>query len=231
MKGLVLYMKKITIVTGHYGSGKTNICVNLALNVSKLNHSKVSVIDLDTVNPYFRTADFERLFHENSVSLVSSIYANSNLDTPAITFGIESIIKEGGYLIIDVGGDDTGAIALGQFAEMLSSYSNNLDMFYVINSYRYMTKTPNEAINLMKNIENASRLKHTGIINNSNLGKETTIQTVENSKPFAEEISKLTDLPIVYTVYPSSGKGLVDTENVCFMDRYVLPIWEQDEIF
>lgn len=220
-------MKKITIITGHYGSGKTNICVNLAMDYSKLDIKKVSVIDLDTVNPYFRTADFENLFHDNNIKLISSIYANSNLDTPAITFGIESIIKEGGNLIIDVGGDDTGAIALGQFSEMLSSYSDELDMLYVINSYRYMTKTPDEAIKLMNEIEVASRLKHTGIINNSNLGSETTVETVEKSRPFAESVSQLADLPIKVTSYPKSAENLVSKEDAYFVNRYVMPIWEK----
>ena len=149
------------------------------------------------------------------------------MDTPAITFGIESIIKEGSYLIIDVGGDDTGAIALGQFAEMLSNYSQELDMLYVINAYRYMTKTPNEAINLMNEIENASRLKHTGIINNSNLGGETTIETVENSRQFAENVSKLANLPITLTTYPKDTKDLVSKQDGYFVNRYVLPIWER----
>lgn len=223
-------MKKITIITGHYGSGKTNLCVNLALDIAMSQHSKVSVIDLDTVNPYFRTADFEKLFHDNNITLISSIYANSNLDTPAITFGIESIIKDDGYLIIDVGGDDTGAIALGQFSEMLSNYIDRLDMLYVVNAYRYMTKTTNETINLMQDIEVASRLKHTGIINNSNLGNETTLDTVESSKPFAEKISKITGLPIVYTTYPYNLKEDSSTisENSYYINRYVLPIWEKD---
>jgi hypothetical protein len=220
-------MKKVTIITGHYGSGKTNVCVNLALDTAKLTGDKVSVIDLDTVNPYFRTADFKSLFQEHNIELISSIYANSNLDTPAITFGIESIIKQGGYLIIDVGGDDTGAYALGQFADMLTSYSHDLDMFYIVNAYRYMTNTPNDAIALMHDIENASRLKHTGIINNSNLGNETTISTVESSKPFANEVASITNLPIVYTVYPSSSVDALSSEQSNYpMHRYVKPIWE-----
>lgn len=225
MKGYV-DMKQITIITGHYGSGKTNICVNLALSLVPKN-KKISVIDLDTVNPYFRTADFKNLFNNNNIELISSIYANSNLDTPAITFGIESIIKEGGYLLIDVGGDDTGAFALGQFSKMLSNYTNSLDMFYVINTYRYMTQTPIDALQLMKDIEFASRLKHTGIINNSNLANETTIDIVEKSKPFAEELSKISGLPIVKTAYPYESSNLVECNTAFFVKRYVLPIWEQ----
>lgn len=219
-------MKKITIITGHYGSGKTNICVNMALDLVPQNE-KISVIDLDTVNPYFRTADFKTLFSNHNIELISSVYANSNLDTPAITFGVESIIKEGGYLLIDVGGDDTGAFALGQFSNMLSNYSDDLDMFYVINMYRYMTKTPTDALNLMKDIEMASRLKHTGIINNSNLANETTIEVVEKSKTFANELSKMCGLPIVRTAYPYESINQVKCESAFFIKRYVLPIWEQ----
>lgn len=219
-------MKKITIITGHYGSGKTNICVNMALDLVPQGE-KVSVIDLDTVNPYFRTADFKTLFSQHDIELISSVYANSNLDTPAITFGIESIIRDGGYLLIDVGGDDTGAFALGQFAEMLSNYVNDLDMFYVVNTYRYMTKTPSDALRLMRSIELASRLRHTGIINNSNLADETTIEVVERSKKFVEELSKLCGLPIVKTVYPYESINQVDCKDAFFTKRYVLPIWER----
>lgn len=220
-------MKKITVVTGHYGSGKTNVCVNMALDLAEQN-AKVSVIDLDTVNPYFRTADFETLFHKNNVKLISSVYANSNLDTPAITFGIESVANDDGYLIIDVGGDDTGAYALGQFSKMLSNHGNNLDMLYVINAYRYMTKTPNEAISLMNDIESASRMKHTGIINNSNLGNETTATLVDKSRSFAQSISNLANLPIVKTSYPYASRGSVNASDAYFVKRYVMPIWEKE---
>ncbi|MGN1412275.1 MAG: cobalamin biosynthesis protein CobQ [Oscillospiraceae bacterium] len=219
-------MKKITIITGHYGSGKTNICVNMALSLVPID-KKVSVIDLDTVNPYFRTADFKNLFSNHNIELISSVYANSNLDTPAITFGIESIIKDDGYLLIDVGGDDTGAFALGQFSNMLSHYFNDLDMFYVINTYRYMTKTPSDALKLMEDIELASRLKHTGIINNSNLANETTIEVVEKSRTFAEELSKMSGLPIVKTAYPYESINQVGCKDAFFVKRYVLPIWEK----
>jgi hypothetical protein len=224
----------IYIITGHYGVGKTNICVNMAMYLSTIDHSKVSVIDLDTVNPYFRTADFESLFGENDIKLISSVYANSNLDTPAITFGIESIIKSStnpnDSLIIDVGGDDTGAIALGQFAEMLLSCGENLNMFYVVNAYRYLTANPNDSLQLMKSIEFASRLKHTGIINNSNLGVETTIQTVESSRAFAETLSKESGLPVVATCYPESALSDIttNTKGNFFIKRYVMPIWEQN---
>ena len=102
-------MKRITIITGHYGSGKTNLSVNLAVNAAK-EGKKVTVVDLDIVNPYFRTADFQQLFNEMGITLLAPDYANSNLDIPALSFDVEQLAcQNNGNLIIDVGGDDAGA--------------------------------------------------------------------------------------------------------------------------
>ena len=129
-------MKKITIITGHYGSGKTNLAVNLALRLADAGE-KVTIVDFDIVNPYFRTADFAKLFEERGVTLAASMYANTSLDIPAISFDMERMAYEDGYLIIDVGGDDAGAIGLGRYAEGFSAYvPDQLDMWYVVNRYR-----------------------------------------------------------------------------------------------
>lgn len=218
-------MKKITVITGHYGSGKTNISVNLAMKLAKQGN-KVCVVDLDIVNPYFRTADFENLFSEYGVELVKPMYANSNLDIPAISFDLERIAGEDGYLIIDVGGDDSGATALGRYSEALFAYKDDLDMFCVINKYRYMTRSSDEALKLLYEIETASRMKHTGIINNSNLGMETTAETIRNSMSFAEETAKKANLPLVFTTYRNSVE-IPDIPNTECVEVYVKPIWEQ----
>lgn len=218
-------MKKITVITGHYGSGKTNVSVNMAVNLAQQG-KKVCIVDLDIVNPYFRTADFEDMFSEYGIELVKPMYANSNLDIPAISFDLERIAGEDGYIIIDVGGDDAGAIALGRYAEALMKYENQLDMFCVVNKYRYMTSSADEALQIFYEIEAASRMKHTGIINNSNLGAETTAQTVKDSMSFAEEISEKTGIPVAYTACTDSVdiSGISDALPVKI---YVKPIWEQ----
>ena len=166
-------MKKITIITGHYGSGKTNLSVNLAMQLAK-QQEKVTIVDFDIVNPYFRTADFQDLFENNGITLAASMYANTSLDIPAISFDVERMAYEPGYLIIDVGGDDAGAIGLGRYADALSAYQADMDMLYVVNRYRYLTEQPQEALELMQEIEAVSRMRHTGIVNKSNLGRETT---------------------------------------------------------
>ncbi len=217
-------MRKVTIITGHYGSGKSNISTNLAMEAAA-SGKKVTVVDLDIVNPYFRTADFKDMFSENGIELITPSYANTNLDIPALNFDIERIAKSEGYLIIDVGGDDDGAVALGRFSEALRSFGDELDMFYVINRYRYLTKEPSEAVELMYNIESASRLKHTAIINNSNLGCDTDAETVLSSLGYAEEISKSVNLPIVFSTVPSSLS--LDDNRFKGIEIYVKPFWER----
>ncbi|MDE6502476.1 MAG: cobalamin biosynthesis protein CobQ [Ruminococcus sp.] len=218
-------MKKITIITGHYGSGKTNLAVNLAIRAHRQGKS-VAVVDLDIVNPYFRTADFRNLFEDNSIKLIAPDFANTNLDIPSIQFDLEQLAKSEDCLIIDVGGDDAGAVALGRYAEALSTYGDDVDMFYVINQRRYLTATPDETISLMYEIENASRMKHTAIVNNTNLGNETTLEIVENSEEFASEISVRTGLPIAFTTFPEECAELTDIPDAYPIKIYVKPLWE-----
>lgn len=222
-------MKKITIITGHYGCGKTNICANLAMDLAKQNQ-KVTVVDLDIVNPYFRTADFGDLFEKNNITLVSSIYANSNLDIPAISFDVERLCREDGYVIIDVGGDDAGATALGRYKEVFDELyeKNQIDMLYVINCCRYLTRTAEEALELMKEIEFTARFKHTGIINNSNLGNETTTETALKSIDFQNKVSEVSGLPVIFTSVCENAE-IPEACGVNFkpVKVYVKPVWEQ----
>lgn len=218
-------MKKITIITGHYGSGKTNLAVNLAMQAHREGKS-AAVVDLDIVNPYFRTADFKNLFEENNIRLIAPDFANSNLDIPSIQFDLEQIAKSEDCLIIDVGGDDAGAVALGRYAEALSAYGNDVDMFYVINQRRYLTATPDQTVSLMYEIENASRMKHTAIVNNTNLGNETTLEIVESSEEFASKVSEKTGLPVVFTTFPEECAELTENPDAYPVKVYVKPVWE-----
>ena len=190
--------KRITILSGHYGSGKTNIAVNLALDLKK-QHDKVAILDIDIVNPYFRTKDSEELFIKAGIKLICSEYANSNVDIPALPQAIYSVTDDKDlYSILDVGGDERGALALGRVAPKISE-EDNYDMFFVVNKFRPLTRDVNSAIEVMREIENACKLKFTKIINNSNLGRETTKEDVLSSLNFASELSLKTNLPILFT--------------------------------
>ena len=219
-------MKKINIITGHYGSGKTNFSANLAMKLAE-SGEKVTVADLDIVNPYFRSADFEEMFGSKGITLAAPMYANSNLDIPAISFDLGRIASESGYLVVDVGGDDAGAIALGRYAKMFAEMSGEVDMLYVVNCRRFLTRTADEALELMYEIEAAASMKHTAIVNNTNLLYETTAEVLEQSESFAEEISRKSGLPIAYTCVPLGISAKV--QNPFPTEIYVKKIWEQTE--
>ena len=219
-------MKKITIVTGHYGSGKTTFAVNLAVKAAAEGKS-AAIVDLDIVNPYFRTADFRDMFEEKGMKLIAPDFANSNLDIPSIQFDVVQLAMNEDCLIIDVGGDDAGAVALGRYAEELEQFSDDIDMVYVINQRRTLTTTSDEVTALMYEIEAAARMKHTAIINNTNLGNETTLEIVDGSRKFAEETSQKTGLPVMYTVYPEDIADTTDAADKFSAIICVKPIWER----
>ena len=218
-----LNLKKYTIITGHYGSGKTNFAANLAVKAAE-NGEKVTVVDLDIVNPYFRSADFAELFEKKGISLAAPLYANTNLDIPALSFNIEDFMSTDGKVIVDVGGDDSGASALARYKEFLLQNADDIEGICVINMYRYLTWTAAEAVEFMREIENASGIPMSAIVNNSNLGEETTAETIENSSAYADEVCRLTGLPLKYTVDASAG---AEVKNRFPAEIYVKKIWEK----
>lgn len=191
-------IKRVSIFAGHYGSGKTNIAVNFAYQLKKTGND-VEIADLDIVNPYFRTKDASQFLSDNNIRLISSVMAGSNVDTPALPPEAYSIVEDKSkYAVIDVGGDDRGALALGRYTPYISK-ENNYDMFFVINKYRYLTKNASDTIEVMREIEDAASLKFTGIVNNSNIGDNTKPEDVLESISYANEISDITNLPIAFT--------------------------------
>lgn len=190
--------KRITLLSGHYGSGKTNIAVNMALDLKK-QYDKVAVADLDIVNPYFRTKDSMEDFKQNGIRLIVSEYANSNLDIPALPDDMYAITDDRQLkTIIDVGGDDRGALALGRIAPQIIK-ENDYDMLMVINRFRPLTPDAESTLEVMREIELAGGIKFTGLINNSNLGAQTEKEDVLSSVKYANEVSALSGLPVVLT--------------------------------
>ena len=170
-------LKRVTIFAGHYGSGKTNIAINYALKI-KEDGINVHIADLDIVNPYFRTKDAQKLLEDSGIRLVSSIMANTNVDTPALPAEAYSIVHDTSkHAVIDVGGDDRGALALGRYVPYILK-EDNYEMLFVINKYRFLTGSPEETVEVMHEIELAAGMRFTGIVNILNVFQ---YQTVINS--------------------------------------------------
>ena len=187
--------KRLTLFAGHYGSGKTNIAVNYAMALAD-EGKKVCIADLDIVNPYFRTKDSEVELREKGIDLISSRYANSNVDLPAIPADSYRLVQDRSvYGVVDIGGDDRGAYALGRFADAIKA-EDDYRMAFVLNKYRPLTSTVDDAVEIMREIEVACGIRFTCIVNNSNIGSETTRDDLLESVGFAEAVSRATGLPI-----------------------------------
>lgn len=190
--------RRITLFAGHYGSGKTNIAVNYALYLKSLGDDVV-IADLDIVNPYFRTRDSLEELSRAGIKLISSEFASSNVDLPALPQDVYSLLdKREEKAIMDIGGDDRGAYALGRYVDAIKE-ENDYEMLFVFNKYRPLTPDALSACEIMREIEAACNLKFTAIVNNSNLGECTTEDVVLNSLDCAEELSELSGLPVKMT--------------------------------
>ena len=190
--------KRLTILCGHYGTGKTNCAVNMAMDL-KRQYPKVAVADLDIVNPYFRTKDSEEEFEKADIELICSRYANTNLDIPALPENLYRITEDRDTkMILDIGGDDSGAIVLGRLASAILE-ENDYEMLTVINKYRPLTPDVESTVEVLREIEASSRIPFTGIVNNSNLGEETTPEEVAASLKYAEDVASAMGIPVVMT--------------------------------
>ncbi len=206
----------VTVVVGHYGVGKTNFCLNLALDAAAAG-AAVTLADLDVVNPYFRSSEYRTLLEEHGVTLIAPVFARAgtSLDVPSLTGAVIPAInrayheaRTGGegrrpVVIIDAGGDDVGATALVRFAPAIQDGPH--EVWYVVNGYRNLTGTPEEAAAILAEIEAKSHLTATGIVNNSHLQGETTLGHIAECVPFAQTTARVTGRPLRCTTVPESA--------------------------
>ena len=193
-----MQFKRITLLSGHYGSGKTNIAVNLARRLRASNEN-VAIADIDIVNPYFRTKDSQAELEKAGIRVISSPYAGSNVDLPALPDEVYSITDDKSVTaVVDVGGDDRGALALGRWRDAILQ-EGDYEMLFVINCFRPLTATPEDAVEVMREIEIASDIPFTAVVNNSNLGDETTARDVLESGAYAANVCAISALPLKMT--------------------------------
>jgi len=192
-----MFERRINIFTGHFGSGKTEVAVNYALKLAEANF-KTAIVDFDIINPYFRTADAKDELEKNNIHVILPMYANTNVDIPSIPPEIYSMFQNKQYkVVLDVGGDDLGAKAVSRFKEEI--VSDDYEMFFVINTKRIMTDTPEKIMEMIAIIEDGANIKVTKLINNSNLLEETTPEILLEGNKIIAEVSEKSGIPIAIT--------------------------------
>ena len=195
-------IRRMTLFAGHYGSGKTNIAVNYALWLRSLG-KPVALGDLDIVNPYYRAKDSQAELEAAGIRVIASAYANSNVDVPAIPQEMYALTENREtFAVMDIGGDDRGALALGRYMPAIAE-ENDYDMLFVYNRSRPLTRDAQSALGVMREIETACGLPFTAIVHNTNLGRETTAQTILDARDTIRELCGLSGLPLLFTAVRS----------------------------
>lgn len=222
--------KRVKIVIGHYGSGKTEFSINYAIKLAKL-CKKVALVDLDIVNLYFRSREKTELLESLGIKVIASSIKASALDLPAISAEVPTVFDDDSLeSILDIGGDPAGARTLGRYKDFL--IEGTYDMFYVLNKYRSETDTTEKAIQYIRQIEEVSRAKVTGIVSNTHLLKSTTIEDILEGVELSRDVSRETGIPIKYiTVIKELEKELEKNiaenlkENIFPIELYMREDW------
>ena len=186
---------RINIFSGHFGSGKTEVALNFAIKQREMGN-RVVIVDFDIVNPYFRTNDARGILEEKGIRLIANEYASSNLDMPTVPLNLLSVFDDKDAVIVfDVGGDDDGALALGQYKHYFDA--QGYAMHFVVNTKRPLTETAEDLSEIAERIETASRLKFTDIYNNTNLSDKTDSMTIMSGYAEIEKLSQKMKIDIV----------------------------------
>lgn len=199
-------IKPLTVMTGHYGAGKTNLSIHLARMLAA-DGAEVTLVDLDIANPYFRTSDVTQTLTAEGITVIAPNFSGTNLEAPSLPPSVDGMLSDitrnpdRGFVILDVGGDDAGAIALGQYAAKIAQVSH--ECYYAINPFRYLTATTQQAIENLHTIQQVGRVPVTAIINNANLGNETRSEDIISARSTVQALSAQSHLPIAFTAVPS----------------------------
>lgn len=192
--------KRVRIITGHYGSGKTEFAVNYVTALRERVEGKVAIADLDIVNVYFRSREKKNEMEEKGIIVIASHLEGSGVDVPAVSGAMTTPVTDKSFqYVVDLGGNDVGTLVLGRMKPLLDPAET--DFFMVVNTYRPNTSTVEGVIEQMENLECAAGLKVTGFINNTNLVRETTASCLSEGDAILREVTKRTGVPVKYVTY------------------------------
>lgn len=208
-------MKRINIFVGNYGSGKTELAINAALKL-KEEHEEVALADIDIVNPYFRSSEHKEMLEGKGIRVLMPEYANTAVDLPTLPVGIYSVFTGDAYAVLDCGGDPAGATTLGALKPHIEKAGQDTQVYFVLNTRRPLQETAAQAIEMVRAIEHVSRIKVTGLINNTNIANETTLEPLLEGREIANQVSAALQIPVSYV---SGKKEILDAYRKAFPEE------------
>ncbi|MCZ9839810.1 ATP/GTP-binding protein [Brachyspira hyodysenteriae] len=189
---------RVTIVCGHYGVGKTTFSINYSMYIRNYTSKNIYIADLDVVNPYFRSREHSSYLEEKNIKVIGSYLPQSGADIPAVSAEVYSIFDKKDVIgIIDMGGNSAGSLSFASFRNNVDV--NETDVFFVFNANRKENSTFELALGYLIDIESVLGLKVTGIINNTHLMDDTSLDDIEKGEIIADKLSKEKNIPIKFT--------------------------------
>ena len=222
------------IFTGHFGSGKTEVSVNFAMDLKKQKpDAKVYLVDMDIINPFFRSADAKEALEKAGIIVETMLYANTNVDAPALTGKMGYIIEDrSAYVILDIGGDDLGARACGYYAGLIASRPHTI--YFVMNPYRPFTCDSDQAKVIFSEIEGSAGVKIDEILDNTNVLDYTDGDSITEGGKKVDEFAEIIGLPIgchaVMAKCPEAerrARELYKDSELLIMDEYVKLLFDR----
>lgn len=189
--------KRFTVLVGNYGSGKTELSIAIARHLRREKSGRIALVDLDIVNPYFRSAEQQELLRSEGIEVFMPSFAMSTVDIPALPAQMQAVFEQDyEHVIIDVGGDDTGATALGRYAPYIAPVRDDMTVLYVVNPCRPLSGTAEDIEALYRLIRRQSRLKPDYLVNNANLQEETTPALLCDAQQLLQCVAQRVDAPL-----------------------------------
>ena len=231
-------MKKFIVLIGNYGSGKTEIALNLALQAAR-EGKRTALVDLDIVNPYFRSGEYKELMAKNNVRLIVPPFSTTNVDVPALSAEVQRVFAEDyEKVIFDVGGDTVGATALGRYHSYFAAVQDQLETLAVINTCRPLCQHPDDIAVLLTQMSHCARLPLTGIINNTNLARESSGEILFDGRNVLKEVEKQVNVAVLYDCgtektlneYAEFVKNIQQLPEQIQISTYTRPEWLDDSV-
>lgn len=218
------------ILVGHFGSGKTELALALARHMG----SGTALVDLDIVNPYFRSSEHRDMLIEEGIDVIMPSFAHTTVDVPALSANVQSVFDSDRYrhVIIDVGGDPAGATALGRYRPLIQPLRERMQVLFVVNPMRPLTAKEEDIAQLIRHIEARARIQIDMLVNNANLQRQTSVRQLIDAQELLKRVSANISVPVgMVAGYERLRDELPEDMQKMFfpIDPIMLPEWLEDD--